>query len=93
LLAGRRAFVQCGGFPIGFTSLNDLGVTFVARKMMAEQPMLIAAIRQCLRGLSGDREVHVLGWQTLASEVENLRKLERAFGVPPKAAATWPIAA
>jgi hypothetical protein len=80
LLFARRAILQRSGFPMHFTGLNYLSASFVARRILTEQPALIAAIRGCLDMLQGDHDGQVLARQTLAREEANLWRLKRIFG-------------
>jgi hypothetical protein len=93
LLSTRRVFLQRKGFPKCFTGLNYLSAAHVARRMLAEQPELIAAIRECVENLDGDREGRALARQILAGEEETLRHLKRVLGAATDAAANTRIAA
>jgi hypothetical protein len=93
LLSARREFLQRSGFPMHFTGLNYLSASFVARRILTEQPDLIAAIRGCVDKLHGDHDGQALARRTLASEEENLRQLNRVFGEAPEDAATLQLAA
>jgi hypothetical protein len=93
LLLARRAILQRSGFPMHFTGLNYLSASFAARRILTEQPDLIAAIRGCLDKLHGDHDGEVLARGTLASEEENLRKLELVLGDASEDAATLQMAA
>ena len=93
LLLARREFVQRSGFPMHLTGLNYLSASFVARRILTEQPALIAAIRECVDKLHGDHEGEVLARRTLASEEENLWRLKRILGETSEGAATLQMAA
>jgi len=93
LFSARREFLQRSGFPMYLTGLNYLSASFVARRILTEQPDLIAAIRGCVEKLYGDHEGQVLARRTLASEEENLRKLKRVFGDASENTATLQMAA
>ena len=93
LLLARREFLQRSGFPMQLTGLNYLSTSFVARRILTEQPALIAAIRGCLDMLHGDHEGQVLARRTLASEEENLWQLKRLLGEADEDVATLQMAA
>lgn len=93
LLSARRAFLQRSGFPMHLTGLNYLSASFVARRILTEQPDLIAAIHECIDRLQGDHEGQVLARRALASEQENLWQLKRVLGEAPEDAAALQMAA
>jgi hypothetical protein len=93
LLSTRRVYLQREGFPMYLTGLNYLGAAYVARRMLAEQPVLIAAIRECVGALHGDPDGQVLARRTLAGEEKSLRDLKRVLGGTSDAAANMRIAA
>ena len=93
LLLARREFLQRSGFPMHLTGLNYLSASYVARRILTEQPDLIAAIRGCLEMLHGDHEGQVLARRTLASEEETLWRLKRIIGETSEGAATLQMAA
>ena len=93
LLSNRRVFLQREGFPMNLTRLNYLGAAYVARRMLVEQPELIAAIRNCSEELYGDSAGQVLAHRALASEEKNLQHLKRVLGGTSDAIANMRIAA
>jgi hypothetical protein len=93
LLSTRRVFLQRKGFPMCFTGLNYLSAAHVTRRMLAKQPELIAAIRECVGELHGDPDGQVLARRALAGEEENLRHLKRVLGETFDPAANTRIAA
>jgi hypothetical protein len=93
LLSARREVLQRSGFPMDLTGLNYLSASFVAHRILTEQPDLIAAIRGCVDKLHGDHEGEVLARRTLASEQENLRKMKRVLGEASDDAAALQMAA
>jgi hypothetical protein len=93
LLLARRAILQRSGFPMHFTGLNYLSASFVARRILTEQPDLIAAIRGCVEKLHGDHDGEVLARGALASEQENLWQLKLVLGEAKDEAAALQLAA
>jgi hypothetical protein len=93
LLSTRRVFLQREGFPMCLTGLNYLGAAYVARRMLVEQPELIAAIRECVGELHGDPDGQGLARRALAGEEKNLRHLKCVLGGTSDPAANMRIAA
>ena len=93
LLSTRRVFLQRKGFPMCFTGLNYLSAAHVARRMLAKQPELIAAIRECVEKLHGDHEGEPISRRILAGEEKNLRHLRRVLGETFDASANMKVAA
>lgn len=93
LLSNRRVFLQRDAFPMRLTRFNYLGAAYVARRMLVEQPDLIAAIRDCAKELYGDPAGQVLAHRALAGEEKNLQHLKRILGGTSDAIANMRIAA
>ena len=70
LLPTRCVFLQRKGSPRFFNGLKYPSAAHVARRMLAERPELIAAIRECVEKLHGDHEGQPFARCILAGEGE-----------------------
>jgi hypothetical protein len=77
LLVNRRAHSNRAGFSVSLTGLNDLCASYVAGRLLREQPALIEAIVETARHLEDDPEAKAIAERILTAERHNLQQLRR----------------
>lgn len=93
LLAKRRVPLARRGFRLTYTGLNYLSADHAVRRLLDQQPALIAEVRSCVAASTEDPEVNALAYEVMRSEQANLGKLRRVAGKPAAANVDTALAA
>lgn len=75
LIVDRDGVVGGGNYPMRFTSLNDLALDYLAKKLIDHQRLLIRQLTECVAQLEGDRPAWELATEVLGAEKGHLETL------------------
>jgi len=85
LLDERDAVITTGGYPMAFTSLHDLELDYLLRRLIEHQKQDIAAIESCVELAGSDLEARGLIEECLGAAKGHLESLEEAVHGPAPA--------
>jgi hypothetical protein len=79
-ILSRERRVDRGMFPMAFTSLNDLSLAYLLRRLTDQQQRDIRALEQAVESLGHDARAQALAEDALGAAVghlDNLREVQR----------------
>jgi hypothetical protein len=82
LLDERRHTTDLGEFPMNFTDLHDLSLTFLVKRLISYQKRDIEALESCARRLADDAEGQSLVEEIIDAARGHLESLESLDGHP-----------
>lgn len=81
LLTERNHAIQYGEFPLSYTGLNDLSLTFLLKKMLEQQKRNISHIESIVPQLAEDDVARAMAERSLGAAKAHLEMLQRAAEV------------
>jgi len=76
LILDTDAALEWGEFPIEFTDLHDLSITYLLSRLVEWQRGDIESIRQCLAALNDDADAETIAQEALGMAKGHLESLE-----------------